>query len=112
MAIPSSEHLAEPYNALVHDARESIVRNQVVERLWAKDHCLWNLEPTEVANRLGWLTMPEDMFAHVELLKTMAVTSRKKGIRNVVLLGMGAAASAPKSFVRGSVQRRMRRASR
>ena len=56
MAIPSREHLAEPYDASVRDARESVVRNQVVERLWSKDHRLWKPEPTEIANRLGWLT--------------------------------------------------------
>ena len=53
MAIPFREHLAGPYDALVHDVMQSAIRNQVVERLWSKDHRLWKPEPTEIADRLG-----------------------------------------------------------
>jgi transaldolase/glucose-6-phosphate isomerase len=98
MAIPSREHLAGPYDALVHDVMRSAIRNQVVERLWSKDHRLWKPEPTEIADRLGWLTLPGDMLAHVQSLKTLAVTARKEGIRDVVLLGMGGSSLGPEVF--------------
>ncbi len=98
MAIPSSEHLAEPYDAVVLDARESLVRHQVVERLWSKDHRLWKPEPAEIANRLGWLTLPGDMRTHLQALKTLTVTARKEGIRDVVLLGMGGSSLGPEVF--------------
>lgn len=98
MAIPSREHLAAPYDALVRDVMQSAIRNQVVERLWFKDHRLWKPEPTEIANRLGWLTLPGDMLAHVQPLKALAVTARKEGIRDVVLLGMGGSSLGPEVF--------------
>ncbi|MEQ1794938.1 MAG: glucose-6-phosphate isomerase [Nitrospira sp.] len=98
MAIPSTEHLAAPYDALICDAMASIVRNQVVTRLWSKDFRLWKSDPTEIANRLGWLTLPEDMRARVQALKTLSATARKEGIRDVVLLGMGGSSLGPEVF--------------
>ncbi len=98
MAIPSREHIAEPYDALVRDARELAVRNHVVERLWSRDHRLWKPEPTEITNRLGWLTLPDGMGAHVQALKTLAVAARKERIRDVVLLGMGGSSLGPEVF--------------
>jgi Glucosamine-6-phosphate isomerases/6-phosphogluconolactonase len=35
----------------------------VVERLWQRDHQLWKTDPTEIANRLGWLTVIGEMQA-------------------------------------------------
>jgi transaldolase / glucose-6-phosphate isomerase len=98
MAIPSREHLAAPYDALVRDVMQSAIRNQVVERLWSKDHRLWKPEPIEIANRLGWLTLSDDMLTHVQALKTLSVTTRKEGIRDIVLLGMGGSSLGPEVF--------------
>lgn len=98
MPISSSEHLVAPYDALVRNVMESVVRNRVVERLWSKDHRLWKPEPTEITNRLGWLTLPEDMLAHVPALKALSATARKEGIRDVVLLGMGGSSLGPEVF--------------
>jgi|GEM_PF-4328180 len=111
MAIPFREHLAGPYDALVHDVMQSAIRNQVVERLWSKDHRLWKPEPTEIADRLGWLTLPGDMLAHVQSLKTLAVTAGRRASGTSSCSAWAAAASAPKSFVRRSAQRRVRRVS-
>ncbi len=68
---------------------DNLDREEVIERLWAKDHTLWKPEPTEISNRLGWLDLvrqpPE---RNVELLDFVAQT-RADGLRDVVLLGMG-----------------------
>jgi len=98
MTISFKAHLAAPYDALVREVRDAAVRNQVIPRLWAKDYRLWKPEPTEITNRLGWLTLPEDMLAHVQTLKTLAVTARKEGIKDVVLLGMGGSSLGPEVF--------------
>lgn len=95
MAIPSSEVLAAPYDALVRDRMESVKRNQVVGRLWAKDHRLWKPDPAEITNRLGWLSLAEDMPAHLSELKDVSETARTEGIRDVVLLGMGGSSLGP-----------------
>jgi glucose-6-phosphate isomerase/transaldolase/glucose-6-phosphate isomerase len=35
--------------------------SHAVERLWARDHRLWKQDPTDIANRLGWLTIIQYM---------------------------------------------------
>ena len=29
-----------------------------IERIWRGDHTLWKPSPDEIANRLGWLSLP------------------------------------------------------
>ncbi len=60
-----------------------------VRRVWQLDHTLWKPDPTELSNRLGWLTLPADMRAHADDLQAFADEVRDMGIRDVVLLGMG-----------------------
>lgn len=98
MAIPSSLQLAAPYEALIRDASESVNRNQVIERLWSKDHRLWKPDPAEITDRLGWLTLAEDMSAHLPVLKDLYEAARTEGIRDVVLLGMGGSSLGPEVF--------------
>lgn len=40
---------------MVESVLKDMASTRVVARLWAKDHTLWKPEPTEIANRLGWL---------------------------------------------------------
>ncbi len=68
---------------------------QVVARVWAKDHALWKPDPTEITNRLGWLTVPEKMQDRVETLRAFSDSIRKGGFRHVVLLGMGGSSLGP-----------------
>ncbi|MGH7254909.1 MAG: glucose-6-phosphate isomerase [Nitrospirales bacterium] len=76
-------------------ALREMSQTQVVARLWAKDHTLWKPEPTEIENRLGWLTVPEKMQERVDTLRAFAGSIRKAGFRHVVLLGMGGSSLGP-----------------
>lgn len=98
MAIPSGEQLAAPYDVLLRDAMESGLRNRVVERLWSKDHRLWKPDPAEITDRLGWLSLADEMPAHLPALKDVSETARAEGIRDVVLLGMGGSSLGPEVF--------------
>ncbi|MBZ5702556.1 MAG: hypothetical protein LAN84_11995 [Acidobacteriia bacterium] len=69
-------------------------------RLWAKDHTLWAKEPAEIANRLGWLALPEAMQAHVPAIAAFVQEVRSAGFQHVVLLGMGGSSLAPELFAR------------
>jgi transaldolase/glucose-6-phosphate isomerase len=70
-------------------------------RLWAKDHTLWTAEPTsEMADRLGWLTLPETMHDIVDDLEDFADEVRGAGFRHAVLLGMGGSSLAPEVYQR------------
>ena len=53
------------------------------------DHTLWKPDPTELSNRLGWLTLPAEMREQAADLQAFADEVQAMGIRDVVLLGMG-----------------------
>ncbi|MET0516706.1 MAG: glucose-6-phosphate isomerase [Nitrospiraceae bacterium] len=69
--------------------------DRVVERLWAKDHTLWKPDPTEIDNRLGWLTVPDRMKDQVGSIRTFTRSVCETGIHDVVLLGMGGSSLGP-----------------
>ena len=73
----------------VDAAVADLVDRDALRRVWQLDHTLWKPDPTELADRLGWLTLPTDMRAHAEDLQAFADEVRGMGIRDVVLLGMG-----------------------
>ncbi|MEW6542683.1 MAG: glucose-6-phosphate isomerase [Nitrospirota bacterium] len=79
----------------VETALRDMETERVTARLWAKDHTLWKPTPTEIANRLGWLTVAEQMQEQVARLKSFADSVRTEGIGHVVLLGMGGSSLGP-----------------
>jgi len=79
----------EPYRADLQEALEKLGQDDVVGRIWRKDHTLWNPEPTEISNRLGWLTVTDQMYQQLPVLEDFAREVRETGFTRVVLLGMG-----------------------
>ena len=79
----------------VEQALETLQRDRVMERIWRKDHTVWKPEPTEIANRLGWLDLPETMVGHVAELEAFADEVKGAGYEHVVLLGMGGSSLGP-----------------
>jgi len=77
------------YLSDVEDALADISRRNVVERMWRKDHIVWKPDPTEITNRLGWLTITDLMHKQIPALQSFAQEVRDAGFRHVVLLGMG-----------------------
>ncbi len=67
----------------------------VLGRLRRRDHTLWAPDPTEIADRLGWLDVHERMRAQVADFKAFADEVRAAGITDCVLLGMGGSSLAP-----------------
>lgn len=66
--------------------------------LWSKKAELWSEDPDEqkrIANRLGWLEVPELMAKSLARLARFAESVRRDGIKHVVLLGMGGSSLAP-----------------
>ena len=84
--------------SLVTAGQTRLDASHAVERLWAQDHRLWKPDPTDIANRLGWLTVIEYMKGRAEELRTFAASAKKRGIRDVVLLGMGGSSLGPEVF--------------
>jgi glucose-6-phosphate isomerase len=69
--------------------------HDVVARIWRKDHTVWGSDPTEIGDRLGWLTVTDFMRSELDDLTTFAQTVRDEGTRTVVLLGMGGSSLGP-----------------
>ena len=67
----------------------------LVGRIWRGDHTVWKSEPTEITNRLGWLTVADTMEEQIPALKALAADIRGAGIQNIVLLGMGGSSLGP-----------------
>jgi len=47
--------------SLVAAGNARLSASHAVERLWAHYHRLWKQDPTDITNRLGWLTIIEYM---------------------------------------------------
>jgi len=70
----------------------------IFKRLWEHDHTVWNSEPGEIANRLGWLQVPTEMIEAVPELDRFTDEIREAGYQYVVLLGMGGSSLAADVF--------------
>ena len=81
-----------------NEAAAFLERSRAIERIRDGDHTLWREDPTEIADRLGWLDVPVKMAARVEDLTAFADEIRAEGFERVVLLGMGGSALGPETL--------------
>jgi glucose-6-phosphate isomerase len=72
----------------------------VIRRIWARDHTVWREDPTEITDRLGWLTVHDAMREHIPRLREFAAKCAADGLRTAVLAGMGGSSLAPEVFRR------------
>jgi transaldolase / glucose-6-phosphate isomerase len=72
----------------------------VARRVWKKDPTLWGGPGPELGDRLGWLTISDQMLEHAGELKEFAQACRADGLTDAVLLGMGGSSLAPEVFRR------------
>ena len=79
----------------VRSTIEWLRQQDVVSRIWRKDHTVWKSDPTELADRLGWLDVMDFTSNHLSELETFSREVRESGIRHVVLLGMGGSSLGP-----------------
>lgn len=87
-------HLGD-YSPIVSDLAARLEAGNVPARLRDHDHTLWRENPTEIDNRLGWLTLPADIGPQVAELEQFAHAVRAEGYRHIVLLGMGGSVFGP-----------------
>ena len=79
----------------VEAALSDLQRGEVMGRIWRRDHTVWNPDPTEITDRLGWLTVTDTMCDQVVALEAFTEEVRDAGYRQVVLLGMGGSSLGP-----------------
>ena len=94
---PATIH-ANMTTALTPIARrvEAAVSDKVAQRIWRRDESLWGGPGVaEIADRLGWLTVSEQMLEHAGDLHAFADQVRAEGFTDAVLLGMGGSSLGP-----------------
>lgn len=82
-------------NPDVTSALASLDDRQVISRIWSGDHTVWKPDPTEISDRLGWLTVTDFMREQLPELEAFGKEVRNAGFRWFVLLGMGGSSLGP-----------------
>jgi len=78
------------HQAATEEALQRLVEGRFVARLWEADESLWSAaDGAGVADKLGWLTVPEDVGDQLEGLAGFVEEVRAQGFKHAVLLGMG-----------------------
>lgn len=85
---------------VVQAALARLEKDNIVGRIWSRDHIVWKSEPTEITNRLGWLEAPGRMKKRVPEILAFVHEVRANGFEKVVLLGMGGSSLAPEVLSR------------
>ena len=80
-------------------ALDDLAARDAVARTWARDHTLWRDEPTEIDDRLGWLSVVADMRVRLDdtAVRCAALTA---GVDHVLLAGMGGSSLFPEVVAR------------
>jgi glucose-6-phosphate isomerase len=71
---------------------------KIIERIWQRDHTVWNDDSTEISNRLGWLDCPEESKKSLADINEFRESILKAGFKKALLLGMGGSSLAPEVF--------------
>lgn len=82
----------------VNKTFERLLNEDVINRIWKKDHTVWSDDPNEIINRLGWLDSPSATKNSLKDINEFVDKVRKDGFTNVLLLGMGGSSLAPEVF--------------
>jgi transaldolase/glucose-6-phosphate isomerase len=89
-----------PLDEPVARAAADLDARRAAARLLSRDHTLWQDDPTEVADRLGWLDCPDSMRDEVPRLLEFAEGCALDGLERVVVLGMGGSSLFPEVLAR------------
>ena len=98
----SIEPLTRGLGAYMEQVRVGLAeleRARTIRRMWDGDHTVWKPDPTEISNRLGWLTIPREMTRKLAELNGFA-SDVAGSFDTVVLLGMGGSSLGPEALSR------------
>lgn len=73
MKLETHRSFPSELQSLVAAANAQRSASHAVERMWAHDYRLWKPDPTDITNRLGWLTIIEYMKDRTEELRTFGL---------------------------------------
>ncbi len=79
---------------------ERLGRENIISRIWSRDHTVWKPDGLEITDRLGWLDAPEAAEKDIPAMDAFAAELRREGFTRAVVLGMGGSSLAPEVFAR------------
>jgi transaldolase / glucose-6-phosphate isomerase len=93
----------ETFESIIPDGLEPAIaervkkaaQEDVARRVWSKDETLWGGPGPELGNRLGWLTIADQMLEVADEVAAFARACREDGLTDAALLGMGGSSLAP-----------------
>jgi glucose-6-phosphate isomerase len=89
------------FTAIVASTIEQWKEKNFLKRIWEKDPSIWmqgtvpKYSISELTNRLGWLDAVEKTKPLLKELIDFSGNQRKRGIKDIILLGMGGSSLAP-----------------
>ena len=84
--------------ALFEEELDRLTKEDLVSRIWDREHQVWCESPAEISNRLGWLDIHKRMKTEVSDLQDWARQIYSSGLRQAVVIGMGGSSLAPEVF--------------
>ncbi len=86
------------YAAAVDAALTTLAAQEIVERIWDRDHTVWREDPEEIVDRLAWLEAPWSSAERLQAIDDFVAAVREEGLDQGRLLGMGGSSLAPEVF--------------
>lgn len=102
------EHWVEPIRNQREVVLDDLAEREAPARVWKRDHTLWQDDPEEVSNRLGWLDVAEEMEERLDELEAFAEKAAAEGMTDAVVLGMGGASLFPLTLAEAAQGSRLR----
>jgi glucose-6-phosphate isomerase len=88
----------EKLNETINQTLSKLSEEKIIERIWGKDYTVWNENPAEISNRLGWLDSVETTSKQIDEIEAFVRTAVNDGFTHALLMGMGGSSLAPEVF--------------
>jgi len=88
----------EKLNERIAQTLSKLSEEKIVERIWNKDYTVWDDNPDEISNRLGWLDSVETISKSIGEIEEFVQSVIEDGFTHALLMGMGGSSLAPEVF--------------
>jgi len=80
------------------EVRGGLNAEDVIDRIWGRDHTVWKEDPVEISNRLNWLDCPVSMKENIPGISDFVEEIKSGDFSDILLMGMGGSSLAPEFF--------------